>query len=255
MDPKLFFESREIQPQSGTCFIIMPFAAKFNKVFSTLKEVLESDAIAFACKRADDIRGGGHIMESVLKEIGESEIVIADLTGSNPNVFYELGITHMVKNASKVILLTQDIKSMPFDLNSYRSIEYKEGASGVKKLKADLQEAIIAVSDIKTVKDKKGNTAYQFTVKEKENYKFPVKLFGENNCLYDFQIYGDYFGGNGLKFTLTQTVYMAGKKPKELPPSLFGMPTGRKKIIPKIPWTIEIYRINGKTVIFQVAQI
>jgi hypothetical protein len=255
MDPKLFFESKEIKPQSGTCFILMPFAAKFNKVYSTIREVFESDEITFTCKRADDIRGGGHVMESVLQEIGESEIIIADLTGSNPNVFYELGITHMVKNANKVILLTQDIKSMPFDLNSYRSIVYKEGAVGAKKLKSDLQNAINAVSDLKTLYDKKNNPVYQFAVEERKIYKFPIKLFGENNCLYDFEIYGDYFGGNGVKFTLTLTIYVAGKKPSKLSANGFGMSLGTKKNIPKIPWLLEINKLNGKTVIFQLSQI
>lgn len=255
MDPKLFFESRDIKPQSGTCFILMPFAEKFNKVYSTIREIFESDEVSFTCKRADDISGGGHIMESVLKEIGEAEIIIADLTDSNPNVFYELGITHMVKNANKVILLTQDIKSMPFDLNSYRSIVYKAGALGAKKLKSDLHNAINAVSDLKTFYDTRNNPLYHFTVKEGEIYTFPIKLFGEDNCLYDFEIYGDYFGGNGVKFTLTLTTYIARKKPSKLLPIGIGMTIGQKRMIPKIPWCLEIIKLNGKMVTFQLSQI
>jgi hypothetical protein len=81
-------------------------------------------------------------MESVLKKIGEAEIIIADLTGRNPNVFYELGITHMIKQPNKVILLTQDINSIPFDLGAFRSIVYKQSITGAKQLKSDLTKAI-----------------------------------------------------------------------------------------------------------------
>lgn len=44
----------------------------------------------------------GHILADILRGIREAEIVIADLSDRNPNVFYELGIAHMVKNAGEV---------------------------------------------------------------------------------------------------------------------------------------------------------
>jgi hypothetical protein len=64
----------------------------------------------------------GHIIQDILCKIGEAEIIIADLTGRNPNVFYELGIAQMVKNVKQVILLSQDAESIPFDVRVFRCI-------------------------------------------------------------------------------------------------------------------------------------
>src|SRR6185295_4116869 len=105
MHPKSFFDSANVAVQNGKCFVLMPFSDEFDEVYETIREAVESPELNFTCERADDLRGAGHIMESVLKGIGESEIVIADLTNRNPNVFYELGIAHMVKRIDKVVLL------------------------------------------------------------------------------------------------------------------------------------------------------
>ena len=104
MYPKAFFASKKIDQRDGKCFVIMPFAQSFDEVYETIREALESPDLNLHCRRADELEGGGHIMEDVLKQIGEAEIVIADLTGRNPNVFYELGIAQMIKDVEKVIL-------------------------------------------------------------------------------------------------------------------------------------------------------
>ncbi len=74
----------------------MPFAAKFEPIFVAIKAALEAD-LGLACTRTKELLGGGNIIEDILRGIGESELVIVDVTGKNPNVFYELGIAHMSK--------------------------------------------------------------------------------------------------------------------------------------------------------------
>ena len=181
MYPKTFFEANDFRPQSGCCFVLMPFANEFSEVYDTIREAVESQEANFTCERADDIRGGGHIMESVLKKIAESEIIIADLTGRNPNVFYELGITHMIKETNKVIPLIQDIDSIPFDIGPYRSITYKQSITGAKQLKLDLQNAINEVADLIKTRTNDNNLVYQFRVENRQVYKFPIQLFGDSN--------------------------------------------------------------------------
>lgn len=252
MHPKTFFDLAPVIPRNGKCFVLMPFAQEFREVYDTIREAVESAELNFVCERADDIRGAGHIMDSVLKGIGESEIVIADLTGRNPNVFYEVGIAHMVKKVDKVILLIQDIENMPFDLNPFRCIVYKQSIAGARKLKADLIMAIKEIADLLTVVKDGSSPIYQFRIENGDNYKFPKQLFGENDCLYDFDIRGDYIGEDGAKFTLTLTKYVAGSAPAQLPPEGDGMSRGTERKVPKIPWKLRLEKLAGRVATFHL---
>ena len=252
MHPKTFFDSSRIRPECGKCFVLMPFAEELTEVYEIIREAIQSPELNFRCERADDIRGAGHIMESVLKGIGESEIVIADLTNRNPNVFYELGIAHMVKKVDKVILLIQDIGTMPFDLSPFRCIKYKQTITGARELKADLIQAIKEVADLLTITREGAPPIYEFKLKDAEVYKFPIQLFGVGNRLYDFEIVPTRIGVDGVKFTLQLTQYIAGHPPQELGPESFGMSKGTDRKVPKIPWNIRLEKLAGNTATFQL---
>jgi hypothetical protein len=86
-----------------SCFIIMPFSFRFGSV-----------------TRYDKSRG--NFVKGIVANLLNADLVIADLTGLNPNVFYELGIRHTLKNGT--ILLTQDISTLPNDLKNYIAFEY-----------------------------------------------------------------------------------------------------------------------------------
>ena len=129
--PKTFFETSSIESMPRTCFAIMPFGDPFDELYQeVIKESLEE--INFTVVRADELYGSKPIMEDILGGIESAEIVIADLTGKNPNVFYELGITHSRKINDNVIIVTQDLEDIPFDLRPYRTIQYKPTISGGK---------------------------------------------------------------------------------------------------------------------------
>lgn len=252
MHPKTFFEATPIATQSGKCFVLMPFADQFAEIYETIREAVESPGLNFSCQRADDIHGAGHIMQSVLKGIGESEIILADLTGRNPNVFYELGIAHMAKEVDKVILLIQDVETIPFDLTPFRCIVYEQSFSGARKLKDDLIKAIHETAELLIVGRNGNAPIFQFKLRPGQTYRFPKKLFGESNCLYDFEIRGDYVGMDGAKFTLQMTQYIAGEPPASLPGAGYGMSTGQKTRLPKIPWEIKLEGFIGDAATFQL---
>ncbi len=101
-------------------FVLMPFDEEFDSVYERfIKSTLEK--FGFEVFRADDIQGQQSILKDVLKGIQESDLIVADLTDNNPNVFYELGIAHTFRK--KVILTTQSIEDVPFDLKPYRLVE------------------------------------------------------------------------------------------------------------------------------------
>ena len=116
-------------------FLIMPFDEEFDPVYSDfIKPVLEK--IGFNVVRADDIQSQRSILRDVLEKINSSDLIVADLTSANPNVFYELGLAHMLRKP--VILVTQSIDEVPFDLRPYRLLEYSTHFVQIEKAKEDL---------------------------------------------------------------------------------------------------------------------
>ncbi len=121
------------------CFVIMPFADEYKEVYEEVyKPVCEANEIE--CWRVDEISRPGSITRDIIEGIIDADIIIADLTSKNPNVFYELGIAHSVGN--KTIMTAQSTDDIPFDIGNYRVIVYEQSISGSKKFYAQLQNAI-----------------------------------------------------------------------------------------------------------------
>jgi hypothetical protein len=91
--------------------------------------------------RSDGINTPGRITLQILKELGESDVVIADLTDLNPNVFYEVGIRQALSRP--IVLIAQKGQRLPFDLSDQRTVFYDlSNVPGHEKTKADLAEFI-----------------------------------------------------------------------------------------------------------------
>ena len=121
-------------------FVLMPFNEEFDFVYSDfLKPLFENlEDTQFQVNRADDIGNQRSILNDIVVQIAQSDLVIADLTGCNPNVFYELGLAHALRRP--VILLTQDIEDVPFDLQPYRILEYDTHFVKIENAKATLKD-------------------------------------------------------------------------------------------------------------------
>jgi hypothetical protein len=76
-----------------TAFILMPFADEFTDVYKYLITDALQDT-GYTVKRADDIKSQNNILGDIIAGIVTSDLIVADLTGANPNVYYELGIAH-----------------------------------------------------------------------------------------------------------------------------------------------------------------
>jgi hypothetical protein len=105
-----------------------------------------AEAVGLEPYRADLDLSPGAITPKMLSELLSARIVIADLTGRNPNVFYELGITHSF--ARPLISIADSVRSLPFDAKDERVIELGEyPATGLayaqgEKAKASLQQSL-----------------------------------------------------------------------------------------------------------------
>ena len=120
-------------------FVIMPFAEEFTPAYTDhLKPTVEN--LGLAIKRGDDFFSKRSIMSDVWSAMFNADLIIADCTGRNPNVFYELGLAHALDKP--VIMITQSIDDIPFDIRHLRVIVYEFTPRGMKKLEDDLIDAI-----------------------------------------------------------------------------------------------------------------
>lgn len=135
---------RVFQFQTGTprehdlVAVMMPFDVGFAPVYQALQEA--SAEAGFRCQRADDIWVHDHIMDDVRSLIWRARAVVSDLTGKNANVFYETGIAHTI--GRDVILISQSIDDVPFDLRSIRTLKYLANREGLDQLKIQVRDRL-----------------------------------------------------------------------------------------------------------------
>ena len=98
------------------------------------------DKCKLRVEHGGDLIGSNVIMDDIAKSIKKSRFLIADLTGKNANVFYEVGIEHALNK--EVLLMTQSIDDVPFDLRHRRILVYECTPRGCKRLEADLYENV-----------------------------------------------------------------------------------------------------------------
>ena len=134
------FQGRNFLISDRLVFVLSPFAEPFNTIFRDhVKPTIERLG-NYSCIRADDIYDNKPIIEDIWRCINEAQVVIAELTGRNPNVFYEVGIAHTV--GKEVILLTQTMDDVPFDLRHLRCIVYDYTPRGAHTLETNLRNTV-----------------------------------------------------------------------------------------------------------------
>lgn len=136
----------------------MPFAEDFNEVFDfAIKPAAE--AAGFDCRRADHAVASWAINAEIVEGIFLADVIVADLTGSNANVFYEVGIAHTIDN--KTILICEETgKPLPFDLAAYKVIFYRKGINGIQEVLRNRLEA--ALKQLNSWKKRSTNPVQDF---------------------------------------------------------------------------------------------
>lgn len=137
------FSGREFFVKENLVFVLSPFCDPFDTIFSDHIRPKIEQIGQLTCLRADDIYDNQPIIEDIWQHINEARLVIAELTGRNANVFYETGISHTV--GKDVILITQSMDDVPFDLRHLRCIVYDYTPKGIKNLEKNLENTIINI--------------------------------------------------------------------------------------------------------------
>lgn len=131
-------------------FVIMPFNNNFDDIYKLgIKEAAKQCDVK--AERLDEQLFNEGMMERIYRQIDAADMIIADLTDRNANVFYELGYAHAKDKLC--ILLTKDSEDIPFDLKHRRHVVYGDS---ITYLKDELIKNIEwAKSEIKAQKENK----------------------------------------------------------------------------------------------------
>lgn len=128
-------------------FVLMPFDKAFDDIYKLgIKET--ATTLGILAERVDEQFYQEGILERIYRQIELADLIVADMTGQNPNVFYEVGYAHA--KGKLCILLTQKAEDIPFDLKHHRHIVY---GMSIGELRTQLAEEIAwAKSQIDTIR-------------------------------------------------------------------------------------------------------
>jgi len=134
------FGGTSYTPDPNLCFVLMPFAGIFQPIYDDyIRPVVQRQKMN--CVRADEIVGVGSITKDIWENICRARFVVADLTGKNPNVFYEVGLAHAL--GKDVVLLTQTLDDVPFDLRNLRCLVYENTPRGMPIMMQKFEQLLI----------------------------------------------------------------------------------------------------------------
>jgi hypothetical protein len=136
------FKRLKFRVKKNHCFYLGPFSEPFNTIYKDhIINIVQATSMTLS--RADEVFGTQPIVNDIWEGINEAALIIADVTGRNPNVMYEIGMAHTI--GKPVIIITQDINDVPFDLKHYRCIIYNYTPRGCKELEDKLKATISIV--------------------------------------------------------------------------------------------------------------
>ena len=152
---------KKVAESKGTCFVVMGFGKKtdfesgkvldLNKSYTNMiKPAVE--ATGYKCIRADEIVHSGIIDVPMYDQLLKADIVVADLSTSNKNAYYELGVRHALRPYTTVIISDDSIKNFPFDIShivvrQYHHLGEDIGFDEVMRFRKLLTKAIKELRD------------------------------------------------------------------------------------------------------------
>ena len=133
-----------------SCFVICPIGvdgseirARSDDVFNHLISPITTKH-GYEAFRITDVPTPGEITPQIVEAVMESDLVIADLTGKNPNVFYELALRHMI--GEPFIHLVTETSEIPFDIAGINAIKLRFGsAGGLHQTERELDEQLATI--------------------------------------------------------------------------------------------------------------
>jgi hypothetical protein len=129
--------------ERGDAFVVMQFSG-FEELYT---DVIEPTAKAYGLHpyRADQVYGPGSVLEDIIQGIETAQIVIAEITPANENVFYEVGYAHALKKPTILLADKKVRQKLPFDLSGFRVLFYENSIGGKRKVQEGLEKHLQAI--------------------------------------------------------------------------------------------------------------
>ncbi|MCW5982107.1 MAG: hypothetical protein KIT09_28735 [Bryobacteraceae bacterium] len=132
------------------CFVICPATPPeywdelFELISGVCEEIAKGMGVALRCRRAVDVVSAGIIHPEIWRDIRAADLVIADITGCNGNVMFELGVASAWLDKDRVIIIREDRVEEPrlFDINPARQVGYTRSPLGSSKLASKLASLV-----------------------------------------------------------------------------------------------------------------
>jgi len=133
------------------CLVFSPFNNDSDKVLNDVIRPAASECGLWVY-RVDNRKMGGDIINDIIRALYVAGQVIVDITGYNPNVMYELGLTHCFKRIHEVILIWRKAEEirLPFDIASKRVFAYEMSSESLFDLKNTLAEYFKELQEIRS---------------------------------------------------------------------------------------------------------
>lgn len=136
------FENVEWSSERPRAFVVMQFTEPFDSLYAeVIRPVCEE--LRFDAYRADDVFRPGLILQDIIAGLVESDVIIAEITPTNANVFYELGYAH-ARNTPTVLLARRN-GTLPFDISGHRVIFYDDSIGGKPEVEAALRRHLSSI--------------------------------------------------------------------------------------------------------------
>lgn len=135
-------------------FFVTPIGESGSKDRKTADFVLKSflkpvaDELGYDVLRADLIQTVSDISDSVIEQLENADLVVADISTANPNVMFELGYRYALHKP--YLILTKDLNNMPFDIRGIRALPYTDRAPDIEDFNARLNQMIRVIEDTPT---------------------------------------------------------------------------------------------------------
>lgn len=137
------FHKHAFTTDSELAVVLMPFGKRWSDdVWQAFQKTVTKNG--FLCWRSDKEVLDDQIIQTIWEHVNKARFVIADCTGKNPNVFYELGIADTI--GKPVFRCAQKREDFPFDISGIRSHVYETLPNGIDQLKKQLNAFITAIA-------------------------------------------------------------------------------------------------------------
>ncbi len=148
---RISFTDFDVKSSNTRVFVVMQFGEPYDSLY---REVIQpvSQEMGFKAVRGDDVFRPGIILQDIWRDIVSSEVIIAEITPANPNVFYELGLAHAMGKQT-VLLANRQLDKLPFDVSGYRVIFYDDTIGGKRDVERTLRLHLQNIREGRTMQE------------------------------------------------------------------------------------------------------